>query len=123
MNRARVRTTTWLALASTTLPVACTSWKLEQAVSPLQPPSAPPANVAKVCVVRTSVLAAAVTFPAHDNGVLVGATRGPGHFCYLAEPGEHEIAIDADEVEAAKLLAEPGRSYSSSRRSTTSSAT
>ena len=97
------------ALASTALLVACTSWKLEQVASPLQP--TPPANMAKVCVVRTSVLGAAVTFPTHDNGVLVGATRGPGHFCYLAEPGEHEIAIDADEVETAKLLAEPGRSY------------
>jgi hypothetical protein len=62
-------------------------------------------------MVRTSVLAQAVTFPTHDNGVLVGATRGPTHFCYLAEPGEHEIVIEADEVEKAKLTAEAGKSY------------
>ncbi len=60
---------------------------------------------------RTSVLASAVTFPTRDNGVLVGATRGPTHFCYLAEPGEHEISIEADEVERAKLTVEAGKSY------------
>jgi hypothetical protein len=72
---------------------------------------APPETMAKVCVVRTSVLAQAVTFPTRDNGVLVGATRGPTHFCYLAEPGAHEISVEADSVETAKLQAEAGKSY------------
>jgi hypothetical protein len=102
--------TTSCALAITML-AGCTSWKLEQIVAPLPPMSPPPANAAKVCVVRTSVLAAAVTFPTRDDGVLVGATRGPGHFCYLAQPGEHEITVVADEAEHAKLLAEPGHNY------------
>lgn len=94
------------------MPVACTSWKLvSSSAAVLRPTSSPPADAAKVCVVRTSVLAHAVTFPTHDNGALVGATRGPGHFCYVAEPGEHEIAIEADEVENAKLTAEAGKSY------------
>jgi hypothetical protein len=109
-----VRSTSWmatsLALAIAMLP-ACTSWKLEQIVAPLPPMAPAPANAAKICVVRTSVLAAAVTFPTRDDGVLVGATRGPGHFCYLAEPGEHDITIVADEPEHATLLAEPGHSY------------
>ena len=92
--------------------VGCTSWKLSPpATAAVHPSSAPPASAAKICVVRTSVLAQAVTFPTHDNGVLVGATRGPTHFCYLAEPGEHEISIEADEVEKAKLTAEAGKSY------------
>lgn len=53
----------------------------------------------------------AVTFPTHDNGVLVGATRGPTNFCYLAEPGEHDIAIEADDVEHAKITVEAGKTY------------
>jgi hypothetical protein len=43
--------------------------------------------------------------------VLVGATRGPTHFCDLAEPGDHEIEIEAAEGEKAKLTAEAGKSY------------
>ena len=34
----------------------------------------------------------------HDNGQLVGMTKGPSRFCYLAQPGHHEIvATYADE--------------------------
>lgn len=53
----------------------------------------------------------AVTFPTRDNGHLVGATRGPGHFCWLAEPGDHEIVIETDQTDEATLRAEAGRSY------------
>ena len=60
---------------------------------------------------RTSAIAGAVTFPVRDNGVVVGATRGPGHFCYLSDPGRHEIHIEADEVETASLDAAPGVRY------------
>jgi hypothetical protein len=56
-------------------------------------------------------MAQAVTFPVHDGSMLVGATRGPGHFCYFAEPGRHAIAIEADEVEHAEVIAEPGGRY------------
>jgi hypothetical protein len=99
------------ALLAFALP-ACTSWKLAPAASGALAVNAPaPPNAAKICVARTSAMAQAVTFPTHDNGVLVGATRGIGHFCYLAEPGEHEIAIEADEVENAKLQAEAGKTY------------
>jgi hypothetical protein len=98
-------------LLGSLLLTACTSWKLEQVSAPFGPLAPPPEGMAKVCVVRTSVLAAAVTFPTHDDGVLVGATRGPGHFCYFAEPGDHTITVDADEPEMAILHAEPGRNY------------
>jgi hypothetical protein len=102
----------WIPTLLLFFSVGCTSWKLAPpATAAVHPSSAPPASAAKICVVRTSVLAQAVTFPTHDNGVLVGATRGPTHFCYLAEPGEHEIAIEADELEKAKLTAEAGKSY------------
>jgi hypothetical protein len=70
-----------------------------------------PRTVARVCVVRTSFLARFMIFPVRDDGVLVGATRGSTHFCYLAEPGHHEIAIEADEAEHAELDAVAGRSY------------
>lgn len=70
-----------------------------------------PRTAARVCVVRTSFLARFMTFPVRDDGVLVGATRGSTHFCYLAEPGHHEIAIEADEAEHAELDAVAGRSY------------
>jgi hypothetical protein len=92
--------------------VACTSWKLETPVAaPINPGGAGPEGAAKVCVARTSVLASAVTFPTHDNGVLVGATRGPGYFCYLAAPGSHTIVTEADEPEVATLQAVAGRAY------------
>jgi hypothetical protein len=54
------------------------------------------ARLAKVCVARTSVLAPNVALSTRDNGRLVGATKGGTHFCYLAEPGLHEITIVAE---------------------------
>ncbi len=64
-----------------------------------------------MCVIRTAVVAIAMTFPTRDNGTLVGATSGPTYFCYLAEPGEHEVVVEADDLETARLVAEPGKSY------------
>jgi hypothetical protein len=99
-----------LSLAAST--VACTSYKL--AAPHHESPRAEtlaPAQLAKVCVVRTSAMAMAVTFPTRDNGVLVGATRGPTYFCYHAEPGDHRITIEADELENAVLHAEAGHTY------------
>ena len=99
------------ALAALAL-AGCTSWKLgAPTAASVRPRSSPPPASAKVCVVRTSVLALAVTFPTRDNGLLVGATRGPSHFCYLAEPGTHQITIEADATEVATLQAEAGKSY------------
>lgn len=90
----------------------CSSYKLrEPERPPLDPLGAPPASAARICVVRTSVLAMAVTFPTRDNGQLVGATRGPGHFCWLAEPGDHDIAIETDQIDTATLHAEPAKAY------------
>lgn len=62
-------------------------------------------------MIRTSLVAIAMTFPTRDNGALVGATSGPTYFCYLAEPGEHEVVVEADERETAHLVAEEGKTY------------
>lgn len=90
---------------------ACTSYKLAEPAAPLQPWSSAPGGLATICVVRTSVLALAVAFPTRDNGMLVGATRGPSRFCYYAEPGEHEITVESDATETAHLVAEPEGRY------------
>ncbi len=65
-------------------------------ISGPRPPSLPlfgpaRADVATICVVRSAVMASAVTFIVHDNGKLVGATRGQSYFCYEAAPGMHAI--------------------------------
>ena len=91
---------------------ACSSYKLrEPEKPPLDALGAPPPNAARVCTVRTSVIGGAVTFPIRDNGQLVGASRGPGHFCWLAEPGDHEITIETDHVDRAVLHADPAKVY------------
>jgi hypothetical protein len=90
---------------------ACTSYNLAEPATPLEPWSPAPGGLATVCVVRTSILALAVAMPTRDNGMLVGATRGPSRFCYYAEPGEHEITIESDSTETAHLIAEPEGRY------------
>ena len=54
---------------------------------------------------------AAPSVPGIKSSRALGATRGPTYFCYLAQPGEHEITIEADEVERITFRAEAGRNY------------
>ncbi|MDC0672611.1 hypothetical protein [Nannocystis radixulma] len=89
----------------------CTSWRLSEPEQPRDAFDPSPPELAQICVFRRSLLAQAVTFPVHDNGVLVGATRGRSHFCYHAAPGRHVIAIKADKLERAEIVAEPGGRY------------
>lgn len=99
-------------LALPILVLACSSYATAPPVSPVPAADAPPPpDLARVCVVRTSHLAAAVAFPTRDNGVLVGATKGPTHFCYFAAPGEHVLTMSADDEATATLGAEAGREY------------
>lgn len=92
--------------------LGCSSYKLQEAKNPaLEPWGESPEGAARICIVRTSVLAQAVAFPTRDNGKLVGATRGPSHFCYLAEPGPHEIEVEADSKARIALHAVAGRTY------------
>jgi hypothetical protein len=65
-----------------------------------------------VCVLRPRLAPAKLVFLVHDNGRLVGATRGSSYFCYLAEPGPHRIRSSRLGVaEEVLLLAEAGRRY------------
>ncbi len=72
--------------------------------------SPPPEQQATVCVFRPHAgLGAAVLTPVSDNGEIVGATEGQGYFCYLAEPGNHRIAVD--DAVPAKVTVRPGERY------------
>ncbi|MBS2012019.1 MAG: hypothetical protein JST00_03975 [Deltaproteobacteria bacterium] len=67
---------------------------------------------ARVCVIRNNGLyARAVTFVTHDNGVLVGATKGGTYYCYQAEPGRHELTLEADGESRVSFVAAAGKSY------------
>lgn len=84
----------------------------------LRKPAAPPVDafaaldgVGQICVLRPHWHAAAVTAVVHDDGQLVGATRGPTYFCYAAAPGHHFIDSKADTVEDATVDVEPGKRY------------
>ena len=54
-------------------------------------------GMASICMIRTSLVAQAVTFVVRDNDIVVGATRGPSWFCYRAEPGPHNITIASED--------------------------
>ena len=106
-----------LASAALGCLVACSSYSLAE---PKAPPiaafgPAPRTDVATVCVIRPSHLAMAVTFAVHDDGRLVGATRGESWFCYFAEPGAHRIVSSTgdstDRDGEATLAAEAGKRY------------
>ncbi|MRG92103.1 hypothetical protein [Polyangium spumosum] len=110
-----------LALASL-LASSCTSYEL--ALHETAPPSALgalPPNAARICVLRPHAVAALVPAVVRDNGRLVGMTKGPSYFCYLAEPGFHTILtrygddvdekLGSDELVDATLNAEPGGRY------------
>lgn len=99
------------AVASLVLVTGCASYKLAEPAAPIDAFATPPPDRAQVCVLRDSWLAQAVAFPVHDDGVLVGATRGAGYFCYLAAPGRHVLTIESDKVEKAELTAEAGGRY------------
>lgn len=60
---------------------------------PVDPLAAPVYGMAQVCVVRPHTWAMARTSLFHDNGNLVGATRGPSYFCYAAQPGVHRLEV------------------------------
>jgi hypothetical protein len=79
---------------------------------PVAPFGATAADQAVVCVYRAGVPSPLYTATVYDNAKLVGATRDGTFFCYLAEPGRHEIVSDATfGVQRARLTAVAGRHY------------
>jgi hypothetical protein len=72
---------------------------------------AAPSNAAQVCVVRPDEESSQVVMKLTDNGRLVGATRGRTYACWLAAPGDHQIASDADDTGPTPLHAKAGARY------------
>jgi hypothetical protein len=70
-----------------------------------------PAGSAQVCVVRPEVTSSQVSMMVHDNGRLVGATRGTTFFCYLASPGDHQITSADDDTGPQFFHAQGGARY------------
>ncbi|MDI1477929.1 hypothetical protein [Polyangium sp. y55x31] len=113
-----------LALASLSglLALSCSSYELNMHENaPASAFAALPPNTARICVLRPHGVAALVPAVVHDNARLVGMTKGPSYFCYLAEAGLHHIVsrygddVDAklgsDTIVDAHLTAEPGGHY------------
>jgi hypothetical protein len=73
---------------------ACSPYSVATTPPPITAFGPAASTLGTICVIRQSVFAQAVTFAIHDNGQLVGATRGDSYFCYLAQPGAHAIVSD-----------------------------
>jgi hypothetical protein len=91
------------ALASCAPPSAARA--VAQELGPV-PPSA-----ARVCVLRPGSVGEDVIMEIRDNGRLVGATRGRTFACWLAVPGEHQIASADDDTGPMLLRARAGGRY------------
>lgn len=70
-----------------------------------------PDSAAQVCVVRPDAMSAQVSMIVHDNGHMVGATRGTTFFCYLASPGDHQITSADDDTGPTFFHAQRGARY------------
>ena len=101
---------------------SCTKYELAlRDTAPSGALGALPPNAARICVLRPHGVASLVPAVVRDNGRLVGMTKGPSYFCYLAEPGFHSILtrygddVDAelgsDELVDASVTAAPGGHY------------
>lgn len=88
-----------LPLASRTLGLLLVSWL--SACSPYRvivthsPPAdvqiVPPEGMGLICILRPHSIGWARTVPVYDNGLLLGATKGPSYFCYVAQAGTHLV--------------------------------
>ncbi len=80
-----------------------------------------PPNTGQICVIRPHNVALLVPAVVRDNRQLVGMTKGPTWFCWLAEPGVHKIMtrygddidenLGTDEITDAAILVEAGGRY------------
>ena len=85
-------------LAPLSILLGCGSYSLALPKSPpIDAFGAGPSDAATVCVLRPSHWALRTTYVVHDDGQLVGATRGEGYFCYWAQPGPHRIVSSPNE--------------------------
>lgn len=51
----------------------------------------PPEGMGLICILRPHSIGSALTAPVYDNGLLIGATKGPSYFCYAAQVGVHLV--------------------------------
>lgn len=70
-----------------------------------------PAELGKICIYRDSLVGQALILPVRDNGEVVGATDGQGHFCYLATPGRHTLTTDVSDAPALVLEVRGGDTH------------
>lgn len=83
----------WFALLA-----GCSSYAVDARAPATDAFGAPPAGLGRVCVFRPHAIGSLLTTPYHDNGALVGATKGPAYFCYFAAPGRHELRVDTSDA-------------------------
>ena len=100
----------------------CTGYRMTTAGRPpAHVLSPPPPGAGQICVLRPHSVASLAPVVVHDNGHLVGMTRGPTYFCYLAQPGTHRVAstygddidrkLGTDQIEDASVHVAPSRRY------------
>lgn len=78
----------------------CSRYEVASITTPLVAVDAqPPERHALVCLLRGSVVGAALTIPVHDGDTLVGATDGPGWFCYFAAEGHHLLQVGVSDAD------------------------
>ncbi len=90
----------------------CSGYSVTHASRPLVDAlAAPPARLAKICIFRDSLIGSVLTTPIFDNGEIVGATRGPGHFCYYGTEGLHTLTTKVSDAAAFTIRVDAGRAY------------
>jgi hypothetical protein len=107
-----MKTSVLTSLLTVALAAGCSTYDVASARTP--PTDAfgpPPTGLARVCVFRPHRLGAALTTPMRDNGRLVGATQGPGYFCYFAAPGNHELRVEVSDASPIRFSVESGGRY------------
>lgn len=88
---------------------ACSHYRIVVAdPPPLDALADPPDGLGQICVLRPHSLGALLTVPVRDSGLLVGATRGPSYFCYLAHPGPHHVTSKTDRERAVDVAVRAG---------------
>jgi hypothetical protein len=98
-------------LCASALP-ACTHYRVVTAdPPPLDALSAPPEGLGQICILRPHSIGLLLTAPVRDNGLLVGATRGPSYFCYLAHPGAHRVSSKTDSERTVDVAVRPGETH------------
>jgi hypothetical protein len=99
-----------IALAFAVIGCGCAASRPATVVE-IEPFGPIPEGVAQICIVRPKSGASLITTTFHDNGIRVGATRGPSFFCWFGAPGEHRITPEGTDDAIATFDVRVGRRY------------